>query len=131
LCRPFLTVGRTYPLFGFHHGLQMLVATASNSPFCNLLFGDSSAIVHYMRFIGWNLGEVEQTGSNFGTNQQHDNPLLCEIGSGTMVSDGLSMINMDMSAASFRLARTRVGERNYLGNDIHYPPQGRTGANCL
>src|SRR5690606_34305706 len=59
------------------------------------------------------------------------NPLLCEIGSGTMVSDGLSMINMDMSAASFRLARTRVGERNYLGNDIHYPPQGRTGANCL
>ena len=33
-----------------------------------------------------------------GTNQRHDNPFLCNIGSGTMVSDGLSMINMDMSA---------------------------------
>jgi non-ribosomal peptide synthetase-like protein len=131
LCRPFLQAGKTYPLFGFHHGLQTLVSTASNSPFCNLLFGDSSAIVHYMRLIGWDLGVVEQTGSNFGTNQQHDNPLLCEIGSGTMVSDGLSMINIDMSASSFRLSRTRIGERNYLGNDIHYPPQGRTGANCL
>ena len=63
---------------------------ASNSRLLNLLFGDSSAIVHYMRALGWNLNEVVQTGSNFGTNQQHENPLLCEIGSGTMVSDGLS-----------------------------------------
>ena len=59
----------------------------------NLLFGDSSSIVHYLRWIGWNLNKVEQTGSNFGTDQKHDNPFLCEIGSGTMVSDGLSMIN--------------------------------------
>lgn len=131
LCRPFLKVGKLYPLFGFHHGLQTLISTVSNSPFCNLLFGDSSAIVHYLRWIGWNLGEVEQTGSNFGTNQQHDTPFLCTIGRGTMASDGLSMINMDMSASAFRLAETRIGERNYLGNDIHYPPQGRTGANCL
>jgi non-ribosomal peptide synthetase-like protein len=131
LCRLLLKPGRTYPLYGFHHGLQNLVATVSNSPFCNLLFGDSSAIVHYMRLVGWDLGKVEQTGSNLGTNQRHDNPLLCRIGSGTMVSDGLSMINMDMSAFAFRLAPARIGERNYLGNDIHYPPQGRTGANCL
>ena len=46
-----------------------------------------------MRWIGWGLNKLEQTGSNFGTNQKHDNPFLCEIGSGTMVSDGLSMIN--------------------------------------
>jgi non-ribosomal peptide synthetase-like protein len=84
-----------------------------------------------MRFVGWNLNDVEQTGSNFGTNQRHDNPFLCDIGSGTMVSDGLSMINMHMSSSSFRLDRTWIGERNYLGNDIHYPPDGRTGANCL
>jgi non-ribosomal peptide synthetase-like protein len=84
-----------------------------------------------MRFVGWNLNKVEQTGSNFGTNQQHDNPFLCNIGSGTMVSDGLSMINMYQSSSSFRLARTRIGDRNYLGNNIHYPPDGRTGANCL
>ena len=45
-------------------------------------------------WIGWNLNKIEQTGSNFGTNQKHDNPFLCDIGSGTMVSDGLSMINV-------------------------------------
>ena len=119
------------PLYGFHYWLQRVIWRTSNSQFYNLLFGDSSFIVHYMRFIGWNLNKVEQTGSNFGTNQWHDNPFLCEVGSGTMVSDGLSMINMHMSSSSFRLCNTRIGAHNYLGNDIHYPPDGRTGANCL
>jgi non-ribosomal peptide synthetase-like protein len=96
-----------------------------------LLFGDSSAIVHYMRAIGWNLNKVVQTGSNFGSNQQHENPLLCEIGTETMVSDGLFMINMHKSATAFRLEPTRIGERNYLGNNIYYPPDGRTGDNVL
>jgi non-ribosomal peptide synthetase-like protein len=131
LCQLFLRPGRTYVLYGLHYWLQGIVRGASNSQFFNLLFGDSSFIVHYMRFVGWRLNEVEQTGSNFGTNQQHDNPFLCEIGNRTMVSDGISMINMHMSSSSFRLAATRIGERNYLGNDIHYPPDGRTGANCL
>jgi len=131
LCHRLLAPDQTYVLYGFHYWLQRIVALSSNSQFYNLLFGDTSLIVHYMRFVGWKLNEVEQTGSNFGTNQKHDNPFLCEIGSRTMVSDGLSMINMQMSSSSFRLAATRIGERNYLGNDIHYPPDGRTGANCL
>jgi len=38
---------------------------------------------------------------------------------------------MHKSSSSFRLGKARIGERNYLGNDIHYPPDGRTGANCL
>ena len=66
-----------------------------------------------------------------GTNQRHDNPFLCNIGSGTMVSDGLSMINTHMSATSFQLAEAKIGENNYLGNDIFYPPNGKTGANVL
>jgi non-ribosomal peptide synthetase-like protein len=131
LVRPILRPGKTYSLYGLHHWLQTAVARTSNSRLLNLIFGDSSAVVHYIRAIGWKLNEVEQTGSNFGTNQQHDNPLLCEIGSRTMVSDGLSMINMYKSASSFRLEYTKVGERNYLGNNIYYPPDGRTGANCL
>ena len=131
ICNYFLVPGKTYVLFGVHYWLQGIVSGASNSPLYNLLFGDTSAIVHYMRFIGWNLNTVEQSGSNFGTNQRHDNPFLCDIGSRTMVSDGLSMINRHMSSSSFQLAVTRIGERNYLGNDIHYPPDGRTGANCL
>lgn len=131
LLRRLLKPGRTYSLYGLHHLIQMFVSRSSNSRLLNLVFGDSSAIVYYIRAIGWNLNTVEQTGSNFGTNQQHDNPLLCEIGSGTMVSDGLSMINMHKSASAFQLEVTRLGERNYLGNNIYYPPDGRTGANCL
>jgi non-ribosomal peptide synthetase-like protein len=121
----------TYPTFGFHHLMQSIILRVSNSQFFCVLFGDSSFIVRYMRYVGWNLNTVEQTGSNMGTNQRHDNPFLCNIGSGTMVSDGLSMINMDMSATSFRLAESKIGDNNYLGNDIFYPPNGRTGANCL
>ena len=131
ICNLFLKPDKTYVLYGVHYWLQSVVAATSNSRFYNLLFGDSSVIIHYMRFVGWKLNQVEQTGSNFGTNQRHDNPFLCEIGSRTMVSDGLSMINLHMSSSSFRLNRTRIGESNYLGNDIHYPPNGRTGANCL
>jgi non-ribosomal peptide synthetase-like protein len=131
ICQLFLETDKTYSLYSVHYGLQTMVARFSDSRFFNLLFGDSSAIVHYMRLCGWTLNKVEQTGSNFGTNQQHDNPFLCDIGSGTMVSDGLSMINMHQSSSSFRLAKTRIGDHNYLGNNIHYPPDGRTGANCL
>src|SRR5947199_4033236 len=41
------------------------------------------------------------------------------------------MINMQMSPTSFSLAESKIGETNYLGNDIFYPPNGRTGANVL
>jgi non-ribosomal peptide synthetase-like protein len=127
----FLKPGRTYSLYGLHYWLQATIELSSNSRILNLIFGDSSAIVHYMRSIGWKLNKVTQTGSNFGTNQQHDNPLLCEIGTQTMVSDGLFMINMHKSATAFMLDHTKIGERNYLGNNIYYPPDGRTGENCL
>ncbi|ESY17275.1 Pls/PosA family non-ribosomal peptide synthetase [Mesorhizobium sp. LNJC394B00] len=126
-----LKPGRTYTLYGFRYWLQTVAEFASNSRVLGLLAGDSSAIVHYMRAIGWNLNRVVQTGSNFGSNQQHENPLLCEIGTETMVSDGLFMINMHKSASAFRLEPTRIGERNYLGNNIYYPPDGRTGDNVL
>ncbi|MBA8879039.1 non-ribosomal peptide synthetase-like protein [Phyllobacterium myrsinacearum] len=126
-----LKSGRTYTLYGFRYWLQTVVEFSSNSRVLNILFGDSSAIVHYIRAIGWNLNKVVQTGSNFGSNQQHENPLLCEIGSQTMVSDGLFMINMHKSASAFRLDHTKIGERNYLGNNIYYPPDGQTGENCL
>jgi non-ribosomal peptide synthetase-like protein len=84
-----------------------------------------------MRYLGWNLNKVYQTGSNMGTEQSHDNPFLCNIGSGTMISDGVSMINMQMSATSFRLAESKIGDNNFVGNDIYYPPNGRTGNNVL
>lgn len=126
-----LKPGRNYSLYGFHYWLQSMLELASNVRLLNTLFGDSSAIVYYLRSIGWRLNKVEQTGSNFGSNQRHENPQLSEIGSGTMVSDGLFMINVQKSANSFRLEHTRVGERNFFGNNIFYSPDSRTGDNCL
>ena len=48
-----------------------------------------------------------------------------------MVADGLSIINADFSSTSFRVSRASIGAHNFLGNNIAYPAQGRTGDNCL
>ncbi|HEX7032638.1 MAG TPA: Pls/PosA family non-ribosomal peptide synthetase [Nitrososphaera sp.] len=131
LCMMALRPGVTYANFGFHYLLQSIIRGVSNSEFFCTLFGDSSAIVGYMQYLGWNLNKVYQTGSNMGNEQFHDNPFLCNIGSGTMVSDGVSMINIQMSATSFRLEESKIGQNNYLGSAISYPPNGRTGNNVL
>jgi non-ribosomal peptide synthetase-like protein len=62
---------------------------------------------------------------------KHENPYLSFIGLGTMVADGLSIINADFSSTSFRVSRATIGPHNFLGNNIAYPSQGKTGANCL
>lgn len=128
----FLQPGRTYPLYGPHHWAHRKVARITNSPFQMTLFGDSSFIVHYLRLLGYDLSErVEQTGSNFGVEQKHETPYLAHVGSGTMVSDGLSVMNADYSSTSFRLAHAAIGERCFLGNDIAYPAGSTVGDNCL
>ena len=73
------------------------------------LFGDSSFIVYYLRWIGYDLCEVEQTGLNFGTEVGHETPFLSTIGSGTMVADGLSIMNADFSTTSFRVSPVYIG----------------------
>ncbi|MBL1084170.1 peptide synthetase [Streptomyces actinomycinicus] len=122
---------RVYPLYGIHYTLHRLAARMTNIKFFAWLFGDSSYIVHYLRGLGYDLSHVEQTGSNFGTEVQHETPFLVSVGSGTMVADGLSLINADYSSTSFRLSHVSVGARNFLGNNIAYPSGGRTGENCL
>ncbi|MGC2599503.1 MAG: hypothetical protein WA395_15395, partial [Nitrososphaeraceae archaeon] len=77
LCMKVLRPGKTYTNFDFHYLLQSIVRGVSNSGFFTSLFGDSSFITTYMRYVGWNLNTVYQTGSNMGTEQGHDNPLLC------------------------------------------------------
>jgi non-ribosomal peptide synthetase-like protein len=131
LLRHFLAKDKTYVLYGAHYAVYRTIALLSNSPIYNLLFGDSNYIVTYLRWIGYRLNAVVQTGSNFGCNQRHDFPFLCSIGSGTMVSDGLSMINAVISGTSFKVCEVTIGDLNYLGNRIHYPAGGKTGANCL
>ncbi|GGN36502.1 Pls/PosA family non-ribosomal peptide synthetase [Streptomyces fuscichromogenes] len=122
---------KVYPLYGFHYALQRTTARMTNVKFFAWLFGDSSYIVGYLRGIGYDLSQVEQTGSNFGTEVQHETPLLVSVGSGTMVADGLSVLNADFSSTSFRLSRASIGAHNFLGNNIAYPAGARTGENCL
>jgi non-ribosomal peptide synthetase-like protein len=127
----FIEPDRVYRLYGFHHGVHRAIERMTNVTFFPRILGDSSYIVPYLRWLGYDLSEVEQTGSNFGLEVKHENPYLCTVGSGTMAADGLSIINADFSSTSFRVSRTAIGPRNFLGNYIAYPPQGRTGDNCL
>ncbi|MFF3870978.1 Pls/PosA family non-ribosomal peptide synthetase [Streptomyces sp. NPDC001978] len=122
---------RVYPLYGFQYAVHMATARITNPKFFAWLFGDSSYVVPYLRGLGYDLSRVEQTGSNFGTEVQHATPYLVSVGSGTMVADGLSIMNADMSSTSFRVSRASIGARNFLGNNIAYPSGGRTGDNCL
>ncbi|MCX4514764.1 phosphopantetheine-binding protein [Streptomyces sp. NBC_01619] len=123
--------GRIYPLYGFHYGVQRAVTRMTNIRFFTTLFGDSSAIVHYLRSLGYDLGRVQQTGSNFGLLVRYDTPYLSRVGKGTMIADGLSVINTDYSSTSFRLSPATIGAKSFLGNNIVYPPRARTGDNCL
>src|SRR5581483_902924 len=118
-------------LYGFHHIVQDTIVALTNVTFYMDLFGDTSAVVHYLRAIGYRLGTIIQTGSNFGATQRQDSPFLTEIGSGTMVSDALSIMNTDYSGSSFRVLPVTIGTNNYFGNDIAYPAGARTGDNVL
>ncbi|MGI9437780.1 MAG: DapH/DapD/GlmU-related protein, partial [Geminicoccaceae bacterium] len=127
----FMKEDKTYVMYGLHYIIFQMIQGLSNIKFYNDLFGDSSYITRYLKWIGWDLSTVVQTGSNFGTMQSHDNPLLCKIGTGTMVSDGLMMMNAGMSTSSFKVSKTVIGDNNYLGNAIFYPADSKTGDNCL
>ncbi len=126
-----ITPDRVYPLYGVHYAMHRTIARITNLKAFTYLFGDSSYIVDYLRWLGYDLSQVEQTGSNFGQRLKHENPYLSSLGRGTMVADGLSIINADFSSTSFCVSRATIGPHNFLGNNIAYPSQGKTGANCL
>ncbi|WP_181770589.1 Pls/PosA family non-ribosomal peptide synthetase [Amycolatopsis pittospori] len=131
LLNRFLRPDRVYPLYGRHFAIQRTIARLTNLRAYTYLFGDSSYIVHYLRGLGYDLSKVQQTGSNFGVEVKHETPFLSTVGTGTMVSDGLSLLNADFSASSFRLRRASVAPQAFLGNEIAFPPGARIGRNCL
>ena len=49
-----------------HYVLHRRIGRLTNPKIFTYLFGDSSLIVYYLRYIGYNLNRVVQTGSNFG-----------------------------------------------------------------
>ena len=120
-----------YPMFGLRHGAERAVARMTNSRMLPSLFGDSSYVVNYVRALGYKQPQVQQTGSNLGTLFKHDNPFLTEIGTGSMIADGVSFMNADYSATSFKVSRAAVGARSFLGNFVLYPAEAKTGDNCL
>ena len=120
-----------YPLFGFHDRIHRSIVRMTSVRFFIHMFGDSSFIVYYLRWLGYDLCEVEQTGSNFGLEVGHQTPYLSIIGSGTMVADGLSIMNADVSTTSFRVSPVYIGSNSFFGNYIVYPAGGRIGDNCL
>ena len=121
-----------YPLYGLRYLLHRIISRLTNVRFFVHLFGDSSYIVTYLRWIGYEFTNgILQTGSNFGSAVKHDNPYLVSVGRGTMVADDLSIINADFTNTSFRLSRATIGPNSFLGNQVTYPAQGKTGDNCL
>ncbi|HEX6402330.1 MAG TPA: Pls/PosA family non-ribosomal peptide synthetase [Pseudonocardiaceae bacterium] len=126
-----LTTGRVYPLYGFHYWAQRMISRVTNAQTYMTIFGDSSYIVHYLRMLGWNLSGVVQTGSNFGIEQKHESPYLSCVAPGTMVSDGLSMMNTNVSSTSFSMSQVLIGANSFFGNNIAYPPNAKVGENCL
>src|SRR5438067_331084 len=129
--RVFIKPDTVYPLYGFHHAVHRVIAGLGRQRFFGVLFGDSSYIVNYLQWLGCRLSPVVQTGSNFGCEVATSNPFLTSIGSGTMIADGLNVINDEVSSTSFRVSRAAIGPRNFLGNYVNYPAGGRTAENCL
>ena len=108
-----------------------MITRLTTIKFFAFLFGDSSYVVGYLRCLGYDLSQGENTGSNFGNEVTHATPFLSSVGSGTMVADGLAMINDEVSSTSFRVSRVSIGRHNFVGNNIAFPAGGRTGENCL
>jgi non-ribosomal peptide synthetase-like protein len=127
----FVTPGKPYPLYGVHHWIHRIVRRLTNARFLLEVTGDSSYVVGYLRALGYRMPDVEQTGSNFGADLDHESPYLVEIGRGTMVSDGASLLNADYSSTSLVLSPLTIGRRNFLGTAVAFPAGGRTGENCL
>ncbi|MFP3460913.1 Pls/PosA family non-ribosomal peptide synthetase [Arthrobacter globiformis] len=131
LLNPLLKPDKVYPLYGVHFSIQRTISRISNASLYLNIFGDSSYIVHYLKALGYDLCKVEQTGSNFGPGVAHESPFLSTVGTGTMASDGLNIMNADFSSTSFRVSRVRIAGRNFLGNHLTFPIGARVGENCL
>jgi non-ribosomal peptide synthetase-like protein len=126
-----LTPGRVYPLYTMRYAIARTITRMTNVKFYVDLFGDSAYIPYYLRYLGYKSGRLQQTGSNYGTELGHESPYLTSVGTGTMVSDALSIMNAEYSRTAFRMSSVTIGAQTFLGNNIAYPAGARVGDNCL
>src|SRR5205085_2938707 len=89
----FIKPDTVYPLYGFHYAVHRVIAALGRQKSLGLLFGDSSYMVHFLSWVGCRLHPVLQTGSNFGCEVATTNPGLTRVGRGTMIADGLNVVN--------------------------------------
>ena len=122
---------KLYPLYSLRYSVYRLVVRMTNLHFYARLFGDSSFVTGYLRAAGYWLRPMVQTGSNFGSEFKQDCSYLTSVGAGTMIADGLSVVNADFTSSSFRVMDVSIGAHNFLGNKLTYPTMARTGENCL
>ncbi|HRO29024.1 Pls/PosA family non-ribosomal peptide synthetase [Citricoccus sp.] len=126
-----ITPGKAYPLYGLHYAAHRAIFFLTDVFPLMHITADSSLVVHYLRLLGYKQPNLQQTGSNFGPEATHENPYLTIVGSGTMVSDGLSVMNAEYSGTSFRVMPVTIGAKNFFGNDVPFPAAARTGDNVL
>ena len=124
----FIKPSKVYPLYGFHDRVHRAIARMTNAKFFTHLFGDSSYIVHYLRWLGYDLGEVVQTGSNFGTRRRPREPVpehrrQRDDGRRRAVDHQRRLLEHVLP----RLAGRPSGRDNFLGNNIAYPAGGQDG----
>ena len=58
----FIRPDKVYPLYGFHYWIHRAIARMTNGSSSPALFGDSSYIVHYLRWLGYDLRGVGRPG---------------------------------------------------------------------
>ena len=108
--------------------------TSSGSPTSSFyleLTGDSSYVVPYLRALGYRMPDLEQTGSNFGADLEHETPFGIDIGRGTMISDGAPSSTPTTPAPRSVCPTHRWGRAPFWETAVAYPAGGRTGENCL
>lgn len=131
MLRPLLPTGKRFPLFGLRHAAYRSAKRASSAHHLNRVFGDSSFVLNWLRALGYHFDRPIQTGSNFGLEQYHSLPWLCHIGYGSMVSDGLRLVNSEENAKGVRLFKTQLPANSFVGNDVFLPHDHCLGDNCL
>src|SRR5258708_424257 len=131
LLSPFVKPDVVYPLYGFHDAVHRAIARIGRMRFFTRLFGDSSYIVHFLQWLGYQLSPGEQARSEFGDAGIRRDPSVRASGPRRLGARGLILVNDEVSSSSFLVSRAAIGPRNFVGNDVVYPAGGRTGDNVL
>ena len=125
----FIKPSAVYPLFGFRDRIHRAIVRMTGVRFFTHLFGDSSYITAYLRWLGYDLGEVVQTGSNFGTDVGQDTRMSHRQRDDGRRRPGDHELRR-LGHVVPRLAGVHRGD-SFFGNNIDYPAGGRVGNNCL